>query len=110
MVGDIVLRELWIDRKRYLVEHGVTAEISRLKAMVESLTKSLEARGPAPAPWIVPANDRWTTARKQALLNAISAGLIDGVAAMTLFGVTVEELDAWHAGRTQLKAVADRVR
>jgi len=52
---------------------------------------------------------RWVASRKAAVVRAISFGLLDATEAMELYGLSEEELSAWHAaveqhGETALKA------
>ena len=58
-----------------------------------------------------PATGRWVASRKAAVVKALSAGLISREEALEIYGLSDEELDAWHAlverhGEVALKATS----
>ena len=58
-----------------------------------------------------PDTRRWVASRKAAVVRAVSAGLITRKDALAAYGLSEEELQAWHAtverfGETGLKATS----
>ena len=58
-----------------------------------------------------PATGRWVASRKAAVVKAVSASLISREEALEIYGLSDEELDAWHAlveqhGEIALKATS----